>query len=111
MEQASAGSMACPNCGSWAIKADRSPSGRMVCGRCGEPLGIGARRRLGSGRGAGQHWRLWLGLTALVAVSAVLAGLQERSLSPLERHRFRQTTETSLGATREQGRALDVAIC
>jgi hypothetical protein len=59
----------------------------------------------------GQHWRLWLGLTALVAVSAVLASLQERSLSPLERHRFRQTTETSLGAVREQVRALDVAIC
>ena len=30
--------MACPNCGSWSVRADRSLAGRMVCGRCGSPL-------------------------------------------------------------------------
>jgi hypothetical protein len=37
--------MACPDCGSWTVKADRGLSGRLVCGRCGRPLGIGAARR------------------------------------------------------------------
>lgn len=39
--------MACPDCGSWSVKADRGLSGRMVCGRCGRPLGGGARRSWG----------------------------------------------------------------
>ncbi|MDI9406034.1 MAG: hypothetical protein QM522_04935 [Chitinophagaceae bacterium] len=37
--------MACPHCGSWSVKADRSLAGRMVCGRCGRPLGITAQAR------------------------------------------------------------------
>jgi hypothetical protein len=71
--------MACPKCGSWAVRADRSLSGRMVCARCGHPLGQGVNgqgRRSSSGRGRGwrhRRWLLWSGLTALVALSAVLA--------------------------------------
>jgi len=72
--------MACPNCGSWAVKADRSLAGRMVCARCGQVLGVAARqrgrRRLGWPLRGGRplrHWRGWLGLGLLVAVSALLA--------------------------------------
>jgi hypothetical protein len=71
--------MACPKCGSWAVRADRSLSGRMVCARCGQPLGqrIQAQtRRSSAGRGWSwrqRRWLLWAGLTALVALSAVLA--------------------------------------
>lgn len=72
--------MACPNCGSWAVKADRSLAGRMVCARCGQLLGAAARekerRRLGwplAGAGPIQHWRGWLGLGLLLAISALLA--------------------------------------
>jgi len=71
--------MACPKCGSWAVRADRSLSGRMVCGRCGHPLGQrvadpGRRSSVGRGRGWRQRrWLLWSGLTALVALSAILA--------------------------------------
>lgn len=71
--------MACPNCGSWAVKADRSLSGRMVCARCGQLLGVTARER-GRRRGwpgQGLRWprqgRGWLGVALLVAVSALLA--------------------------------------
>ncbi|MCP9858886.1 hypothetical protein KBZ33_07370 [Cyanobium sp. Cruz-8D1] len=49
--------MGCPKCGSWAVRADRSLAGRMVCARCGEPLGIGRARRVASGtrrRGPGR---------------------------------------------------------
>jgi ribosomal protein S27AE len=81
--RAKAATMACPNCGSWAVRADRSLSGRMVCARCGTPLGIGAQRRPArparpGGQAAGRHRRLWLGLAALVAVSALLAALPRR---------------------------------
>ena len=71
--------MACPKCGSWAVRADRSLSGRMVCARCGHPLGqrvADPSRRSLAGRGRGwrqRRWLLWSGLTALVALSAVLA--------------------------------------
>ena len=71
--------MACPKCGSWAVRADRSLSGRMVCARCGHPLGqrlADSIRRSSAGRGRGwrqRRWLLWAGLTALVALSAVLA--------------------------------------
>jgi len=71
--------MACPKCGSWAVRADRSLSGRMVCARCGHPLGqrlADPSRRSSAGRGRGwrqRRWLLWSGLTALVALSAVLA--------------------------------------
>lgn len=71
--------MACPSCGSWAVKADRGLAGRMVCARCGHPLGQGvapgrSRRgaRGGWPRGA-RRWRLWLALATLVGVSAALA--------------------------------------
>ena len=88
----SSGSMACPQCGSWSVRADRSLAGRMVCGRCGTPLqgvqrasGSGRRRRFplrlpsaGLGRGS---WRWWL--LALLALSAALATLSPESRLPL----------------------------
>ncbi|HYP03878.1 MAG TPA: hypothetical protein VER57_04935 [Cyanobium sp.] len=87
--------MACPNCGSWAVRADRSLAGRLVCARCGEPLGIGAeRQRPGSflrrgrkGRGGGQQG-LRLGLVALVVISAILAALPQRESPAPIRERF-----------------------
>ena len=78
--------MACPNCGSWSVRADRSLAGRMVCGRCGSPLsGTGAqgrrsrpqnqrRRRLNSSLA-----RLnpgWWGLIVLLGLGAGLALLE-----------------------------------
>jgi hypothetical protein len=71
--------MACPNCGSWAVKSDRGLSGRMVCARCGQPLGLGSsaqgvRRRGGrSWRVMPRRWRMWLAVAGLVGVSAALA--------------------------------------
>jgi hypothetical protein len=75
--------MSCPNCGSWAVKADRSMGGRMVCGRCGQPLGaqiIPLRR--GSRRGRRPGWPLrqtqrlwWWVLGLLVGISGVLAAM------------------------------------
>jgi len=73
--------MACPHCGSWAVKADRSLAGRMVCGRCGRPLGRAAERvarsaspvRFWTGGRVGRWWALAL----LVAVSAALAWVAE----------------------------------
>jgi hypothetical protein len=65
--------MACPECGSWAVKADRSLSGRMVCGRCGRGLGIGAgRRRPGLGRWTGGRPTIGVLLVALLAGGALL---------------------------------------
>jgi hypothetical protein len=78
--------MACPHCGSWAVKADRSLAGRMVCGRCGRPLGRGAAapadrgmlRRLGALRA-----RPWLPMLALlIGVSAALAWLADGRQQP-----------------------------
>ena len=80
--------MACPHCGSWSVKADRSLAGRLVCGRCGRALGIRPERpsrtpgrwSIGAALQATRlRWWVWLG--ALVAVSALLA-----SLSPPPRH-------------------------
>ena len=71
--------MACPSCGSWAVKADRVLAGRMICARCGHPLGLGVSPSLTrSGRRPRlallpRRWRVWLGLAGLVGVSAVLA--------------------------------------
>jgi len=79
--------MACPHCGSWSVKADRSLAGRLVCGRCGKPLGPGAARRARSAGPGGSRPRSpgggfgrrspWPWLAALVAVSAALAWLAE----------------------------------
>lgn len=90
--------MACPHCGSWSVKSDRSLAGRLVCGSCGRPLGVGggkatpgrqraaARPRAATGRaaasrsfggrrsGGGRSW--WLVITLLLAISAGLASLQ-----------------------------------
>jgi hypothetical protein len=65
--------MACPNCGSWAVKADRGLAGRMVCARCGGVLGLGAGVRKPRWRSGSRPWRPWLGLALLLAVSALLA--------------------------------------
>ena len=72
--------MACPNCGSWAVKADRSLAGRMVCARCGQLLGGTAQRRWRrrwawplAGPQLDRRWRGWLALSLLLAVSALLA--------------------------------------
>jgi len=75
--------MACPDCGSWAVKADRSLSGRMVCGRCGRVLGIGAGRRrpgLGRWRGGRPGGRPAIGvlLVALLAGGALLTAAVDR---------------------------------
>ena len=82
--------MACPQCGSWSVRADRSLAGRMVCGRCGTPLqGVQrqggrstrpqlVRRRLPQlGRGS---WRWWL--LGLVGAAALLAALTPESRVP-----------------------------
>lgn len=69
--------MACPQCGSWSVRADRSLAGRMVCGRCGTPL-QGVQRRLPKqGRGS---WRWWL--LGLVGAAALLAALTPESRVP-----------------------------
>ena len=70
--------MSCPNCGSWAVKADRSLAGRMVCARCGQLLATQRRlhRRWAwplAGPQLDRRWRGWLALTLLLAVSALLA--------------------------------------
>jgi len=76
--------MACPHCGSWAVRSDRGLAGRMVCARCGQPLGgaggsMGGGRRRGVGAGLSAQQRLWLAVLGLMVVSAVLAGLDNRS--------------------------------
>ncbi|MEB3200755.1 MAG: hypothetical protein VKK62_09550 [Synechococcaceae cyanobacterium] len=75
--------MACPHCGSWAVKADRALAGRMVCARCGQPLGLGAVPRRGR-RWGGRlslprppRLGLGLGLGVLVLISAGLAALED----------------------------------
>ena len=78
--------MACPRCGSWSVRADRSLAGRMVCGRCGTPLQGVARSskqalRLASRRG---RWVWWL--LGLLVVAAGLAALDPGSRQPLIPH-------------------------
>jgi hypothetical protein len=86
--------MACPHCGSWSVKSDRSLAGRLVCGSCGRPLGSGggkvakgkarqganARSRTPGGGNARRRSRgggiWWLWPTLLLAISAGLAYLQ-----------------------------------
>jgi hypothetical protein len=75
--------MSCPNCGSWAVKADRSLGGRMVCGRCGQilggqviPLRRSSRRSGRSPRSLRFTGRLWWWLLGLVlGISGILAAL------------------------------------
>ncbi|MCP9887289.1 hypothetical protein KBY96_04980 [Cyanobium sp. ATX 6A2] len=76
--------MACPHCGSGSVKADRSLAGRLVCGRCGKPLGPGAARRARASGPTGFQSRSgrrspWPWLAALLALSAGLAWLAESS--------------------------------
>lgn len=85
--------MACPNCGSWAVRADRSLAGRLVCARCGEPLGIGAGRpgpfsRRGRKGSSGGRRGLRFGMVALVVISALLAALPQREAPAPIRERF-----------------------
>ena len=77
--------MACPHCGSWAVRSDRALAGRMVCGRCGQPLGLAAGSCHGSqrrtdGMGLNKRQRLRLIVLGLVAISAILAGLDHRTM-------------------------------
>ncbi|MFO8237978.1 MAG: hypothetical protein R6U00_06950 [Prochlorococcaceae cyanobacterium] len=86
--------MACPHCGSWSVKSDRSLAGRLVCGRCGKPLGPGAARRARSSGPRGSRGPSgpsgfgrrspWPWLAALLAISAALAWMAE---SPPQRPR------------------------
>jgi len=74
--------MACPRCGSWSVRADRSLAGRLICGRCGNPLAGGSRQSMRTVRGrSGPHRVLGLAL-ALIIVSAVLAALDSVSKQP-----------------------------
>ncbi len=68
--------MACSQCGSWTIRADRSLAGRMVCGRCGTPIKGG--RNLPSRRRS--PWRLVA--LAVVAAAAALATLEPANRQP-----------------------------
>ena len=68
--------MACPHCGSWSVKADRSLAGRMVCGRCGRPLGGGGHETRAR-RGLPRTPRLGTLVLLLVVVSALLAWVAE----------------------------------
>jgi hypothetical protein len=80
--------MACPRCGSWSVRADRSLGGRMVCGRCGTPLqGV---KRGGNAKGLlpalprRGRWRWWL--LALVLIAASFAAVDSGSRQPLTPH-------------------------
>lgn len=85
--------MSCPNCGSWAVKADRSLAGRMICGRCGQPLGgqvlpLKPRRSRSGARPGGirsGRWIWWLALGTLLGVSGVLAVLDPVRQTPQPR--------------------------
>jgi hypothetical protein len=76
--------MACPDCGSWTVKADRGLSGRLVCGRCGRPLGIGAARRRSRRFLFTPPWRggarlpSWLVVLGLLCAGTLLTALVER---------------------------------
>ncbi len=91
--------MACPHCGSWSVKADRSLAGRLVCGRCGLPLGAGQRpvrpRRRSSRRSPARA--LGQGLLALLALSALLAAWDLQRTRSLPRQTpFRSGLQTWL---------------
>jgi hypothetical protein len=81
--------MACPSCGSWSVKADRSLGGRYVCGRCGRPLGMQAERQVRRRQGnpglrlPRRGWWVALGLLALGALFAALEMAPQRPRRPL----------------------------
>jgi hypothetical protein len=75
--------MACPHCGSWSVRADRSLAGRMVCGRCGTPLqGVQGRGGRGPVRARPRVRLGWLVL-AVVGTAAALAAVGPGSRQPL----------------------------
>ncbi len=71
--------MACPRCGSWSVRADRSLAGRMVCGRCATPLqGIKRNGKTTAPLNVGSRsWRWWL--LGLVVAAASMAALDPGS--------------------------------
>jgi hypothetical protein len=71
--------MSCERCGSWSVRRDRSLAGRLVCGRCGQPL-TGGRRRRGSAAGPGwrpafQRARPWSWIAVVLLGSGALLAL------------------------------------
>jgi hypothetical protein len=75
--------MACPHCGSWSVKADRGLAGRLVCGSCARPLGmgLGPRRRRTRPQRPQVSWMSWrMGLAVLVAAAAILAAWDQQRL-------------------------------
>ncbi|WP_322764896.1 hypothetical protein [Cyanobium usitatum] len=75
------GAMACPLCGSWSVKADRSLAGRLVCGRCARPLGAAQTpRRQRRSRSRRPGLSLGIGLLALLALAALLAAWDQQRL-------------------------------
>ena len=73
--------MACPNCGSWSVKADRSLAGRLVCGRCARPLGAAQTPRLQRrSRSRRPGPSLGISLLVLVALAALLAAWDQQRL-------------------------------
>jgi len=80
--------MACPHCGSWSVRADRSLHGRMVCGRCGTPLQGVQRGGKGFIQALPHRGRWRLGLLALVAAAAALAAVDSGSRQPLSPRGF-----------------------
>ncbi|MAR07526.1 MAG: transcriptional regulator [Cyanobium sp. NAT70] len=64
----------CQNCGSSAFRADRSLGGRLVCQRCGTPLGASPRlssRRIHSRHKPSGAW-IWISLLIGVIVIIIL---------------------------------------
>ena len=97
------GAMACPHCGSWSVKADRGLAGRLVCGRCGRPLGVAQLPRRGSSRCPSVKspaLALGQGLVALLALSALLAAWDlQRSRSMPPSNPFRSGVQSELPAS------------
>ena len=66
------------------MKADRGLSGRLVCGRCARPLGIGAARRRRGRFFSPPPWRggarfpPWLALVGLLCAGTLLTALVGR---------------------------------
>jgi len=90
--------VSCKRCGSWSVKRDRSLGGRLVCGRCGNPL-VGGRRHQRAGVGPQRRrralpslqGRLWvIVVLGLIGAGALLAMVYEgppHRFQPLRRDR------------------------